>query len=315
MNVKVVLISFSLVAILTVFGLVVVNRASEKIVGAVIPIGVAAVTGILFSLFIFGAEPPIEEVFASTFTYDADTKMPSNLPWLWNRRFEDARFAPAELFKQRPELFNDPKDKGGDSLYHDLLQRSLVDWIGMIYRGSWQTEILSFESAIGRELRFQPAEATAPAPSKILTTAEIAKLLEGNKFASINTGIPPQIALPPGATLTISPPQRDASNLETSEIRIRDWFCTISIRTMRSGGIRSIGSYRKMDGISDEESGKLWTARYIVRFKAEFSRWLSGNPEMPKYKKWARQLADGLKAQFDEETIWRRTRDDYLFLK
>jgi hypothetical protein len=183
----------------------------------------------------------------------------------------------------------------------------------MVYRGSWQTEILRFESAIGRELRFQPAPGTEP--SKVLTTDEITKLMEGNKFAGINSGIPPQIALPLRATLTIRPPKRDANNFEAGEILIRDRFCTISIRTMESGGVRSIGSYQMLAGISDEANQKLWTAKYVVRFRADFSRWLSGNPEMPKYKKWARQLVDGLKNQFDEETIWQAVRNDYLFLR
>jgi len=31
--------------------------------------------------------------------------------------------------------------------------------------------------------------------------------------------------------------------------------------------------------------------------------------------KWARQLADGLKGQFDEESIWQTTRSEYLFMR
>jgi hypothetical protein len=41
----------------------------------------------------------------------------------------------------------------------------------------------------------------------------------------------------------------------------------------------------------------------------------SGDPKMPLYKSWAVGIAEGLKDQFDEETIWIRTKSDYLFYK
>ena len=47
-----------------------------------------------------------------------------------------------------------------------------------------------------------------------------------------------------------------------------------------------------MAGISEEEHNRLATVTYIVRFSANFTRWLSGHPDMPKYKSWARQLAE-----------------------
>ena len=119
------------------------------------------------------------------------------------RRFNSPLFAPSQLFQRDPKLLQDPDDATGSVLYHHLLQKSLVDWIGSLYRGSWQTELLSFEVPTGRQLRFQPSGAT-PEPSKILTTAEITTLLNGNKFAGINTGMPPQIALPPRAKLRIT---------------------------------------------------------------------------------------------------------------
>ena len=228
-----------------------------------------------------------------------------------------AQFAPAALFKERPELFRDKADQDGATLYHHLLQKSLIDWMGLVYRGSWRTEVLTFESAIGREMRFQPApSAGEEEPSRVLKTEEVAKLVRDNKFAGIDTVISPQIALPPKAELMVTPPTKRADGIqEVGEIVIKNKFCKVSIRTENSGGIRSIGAYRDLVGMSLQESGNLWTARYIVRFEAEFSRWWSGNPQMPKYKKWARQLVDGMKAQFDEELIWRGVREDYLFQK
>jgi len=231
-----------------------------------------------------------------------------------SRRFSPAGYTVTKLYEQKPDVFKAAKDDMGASLYHHLLQKLLIDWMGMLYRGSWQTEILVFESATGREMRYQPAQPTAPEPSVILTTDEITKRMTGNMFAGIYPFIPPQIALPPDAQLVIKPPTRQGV-FETAEIVIKNRFCTISIVTEQAGWIRSIGSYARLARLSSEESAKYGTANYNVRFKAEFSRLYSGNPEMPKYKRWARQLLDGMKAQFDEQTIWEKTWNDYLFFK
>ena len=167
----------------------------------------------------------------------------------------------------------------------------------------------------GRQLRFQPSGAT-PEPSKILTTEEITTLLNGNKFAGINTGMPPQIALPPRATLRITPPHREPNGvMTTGEIRIQNLFCAVSIRTEESSWMRGAGSLARLAGLSDVENQQLGTATYIIRFKAEFSRWFGGNPNVPKYKRWATQLANELKEQFDEQIIWQRTKEDYIFEK
>jgi hypothetical protein len=45
------------------------------------------------------------------------------------------------------------------------------------------------------------------------------------------------------------------------------------------------------------------------------SRLRSGHPDMPKYRTWVRALVDGLRDQFDEQLIWRRTRDGFLLSK
>jgi len=316
MNLKeAITIGFAAVVVLALFVFVLMNRGSEKVITAVIPITVAAIVAIGLSIAIFGVEPAINEVFPTAFTYRADTKMPADLPWALSwRRFNSPLFAPSQLFQRDPKLLQDPDDATGSVLYHHLLQKSLVDWIGSLYRGSWQTELLSFEVPTGRQLRFQPSGAT-PEPSKILTTEEITTLLNGNKFAGINTGMPPQIALPPRAKLRITPPHREPNGLMTSEIRIQNLFCTVTIRTEESMSVRGAGSLARLAALSDAENQQLETTMYIVRFKAEFSRWFGGNPDMPKYKRWATQLANELKEQFDEQIIWQRTKEDYIFEK
>jgi hypothetical protein len=300
------------VLIVASFFLVLMNRASEKIVTAVIPITVAAITGITLSVFFFGSEDAtIEEVFPASVMYHTDTKLPAELPsFLLNRRSRSFFWLPGKLFEQHPEFFRDKDDQTGTALNHHLLQKALVDWLGTLYRSNWQSEIVSFESAGARTMMYGPS-GSAPEPSKILDTSDIAKLLEGNKFAGIETGIPPQIALPPFAKLLITPPRPGAAGV----IEMRDRFCTISIRTQESSWAGSIGAYKQLAGLSEDDVKQFGIATYLVRFKAEFSRWLSGHPQMPKYKRWASQMVKEMRTQFDEQMLWEAAKTDYRFIK
>jgi hypothetical protein len=295
------------------FYLVWMNRASEKILSAVIPVAVAGLAGIIIAVFVFGGEPAITAVFPSSFQYRLPSKMPLNLPLvLMSRRFSQSLFAPAQLFIVHPEFFSDPADANGESLYHHLLQRAIIDWMGMTYAGTWQVEVLQFDLPIGREGRFQAIEGASEKSEK-LSTEQIEKLLKGNKFASIHAGIPPRIALPPGTKLTITPPQAKTSFFETGEIFLQNKFCSISIKTQASSWFAGIGSYKRLAGITDEENAKLATSNYIVRINVRFDRLRSNHPQMALYRTWASELSEGLKGQFDEQVIWSKTKEDFIF--
>src|SRR6266446_4932604 len=295
------------------FYLVWMNRASEKILSALIPVAVAALTGIILAVFVFGGEPAISAVFPSSFQYRLPSKMPLNLPLvLMGRRFSQAQFAPGQLSKVHPQFLTDPADANGESLYHHLLQKAIIDWMGLTYRGTWQVEMLQFDLPIGREGRFQPTEG-ASEKSEILSTEQIERLLKGNRFADIHPGIPPQIALPPGTKLKITPPATKAGFLETGEILLENTFCTFSINSQASSWFAGIGSYKRLAGITDEENSKLATANYIVRINVRFNRLRSNHPQMALYKAWASELSEGLRGQFDEQVIWSKTKEDFMF--
>lgn len=295
------------------FYLVWMNRASEKILNAILPVAVAALAGIILAVFVFGGEPATTVVFPSSFQYRLPSKMPLQLPMvLMNRRFSQTLFAPGVLFKTHPEFFSNPADSEGQSLYHHLLQRAIIDWMGLTYSGTWQVEMLQFDLPIGREGRFEPIQG-ASEKSEILSTEQIEKLLDGNRFANIHAGIPPRIALPPGTKLKITPPQTKPGFLEAGEILLKNEFCSISIRTQFSSWFRGIGAYKRLAGISDEESNNLATANYIVRINVRFDGLRSNHPKMALYKTWASDLSEGLRKQFDEQVIWSQTKEDFIF--
>jgi hypothetical protein len=304
----------SVSGLMTVFAFYIVwmNRASEKILSAIFPVAVAALTGVILAVFVFGGEPATTTVFPSSFQYRLPSKMPLQLPLvLMNRRFSQTLFAPTKLFEVHPEFFNDAADLEGQSLYHHLLQRAIIDWMGLRYANTWQVEMLQFDLPVGREGRFGPIPG-ASEKSVTLSTKQIEKLLEGNRFAKIHAGIPPRIALPPGTRMKITPPQAK-TGLESGEILLENDFCTVSINTQFSSWLRGIGSYKRLAGISDEDNQNLATSNYTVRINVGFDRLRSNHPKMGLYKTWVSQLSEGIREQFDEQLIWSKTKEDFVF--
>lgn len=304
----VVLLLVVIAAIALAVYLVVQNRASEKILTAVIPITVAATVGIFLSVFVFGGQPALTLVFPVSFQYQLKSKMPANLPWaLRNRRFHDFVMPPAALAQKHPEYFSDAAD--GHVLYHELLQLGIVEWMSLHYHNSWESEAMTFELPSGRYGMMGPSEG-ATKSSKFLSKVDLEMLMNGNRFAESHVGIPLKIALPPGTDTKIVPPKSDSG-----EIILQNGFCTLSIRTTFSSYLTGIGALGSLAGLTQDQDRELGTANYLVRITATYNRYRSGHPDMPLYVTWATGIAEGLKDQFDEEQIWSRTKADYIFSK
>ena len=54
---------------------------------------------------------------------------------------------------------------------------------------------------------------------------------------------------------------------------------------------------------------------YAVIISATFSRVFSGHPDMPKQKKWASDIANGLEADFDERVMWSKSKEWLLLYR
>jgi hypothetical protein len=305
--------AFVTIAAIFVIWLAWMNRASERVITAIIAAAIALI-GAPVAVLVFGGDQPVSAVFPVAFLYQADSKLPANLPWsMSHRRFLPSSLAPAELFKQDPNSFNDEKDKLGIELYHHLLQRSLIDWLG--YGGGWQTEILRFELPFGRQERSSRAP-NSTGPSLTLSREQIQALLKGNKFAAVSVPFGGDlIALPPATTLQITPPTEKTGSGVVGEVILENSFCRIVIQTQNSMWLRSLGQYRFLAGMPLDDSQKFATSTYVVRLTASFSRLRAGHPDMTKYRDWVKQVTEGLRDQFDEQTIWRRTREDFILSK
>ena len=185
----------------TVFAFYVVwmNRESEKIITAVVPISVAALIDVFLSVFLFGGEPVVIARFPTVFLYRISDLQPLAPP---DRPLLNSLFDVPTLAAKHPELAKDKES--GATLYHELLQKAIVDKLAFTFPHSWEVDIADFKTGMRQQLTVQPAQ-DATEPSTKLTVAELDALLKGNRFAG--TYAPPSLglALPLGSSMTMPP--------------------------------------------------------------------------------------------------------------
>jgi hypothetical protein len=297
------------------FWFVWMNRASEKIVTSTVPIAILALIGIFFVGWVFGGEDDYQVVFPVCFPVDLRTKLVIEEPMIFrNHRFYFGPSQIAELRKQRPDLFPDDKNNFVRNVYQHFLQRSFVDFLVMLYRGTWRGRALRFDIGLGGIGQYGPAP-EPPQASHILKASDIEQALAGNWFARIPAWPDPQLALPPGSELSITPPAGGGDSNSNSEMRIRNDFCTITVTVESDFPMRSVGEYRIMAGLSDQAVRDFATELYIVRARIHYSRLRSGHPRMKLYKEWAKQLVHELQNQFDEQRIWSQVKEEYMRMR
>ncbi len=147
--------------------------------------------------------------------------------------------------------------------------------------------------------------------SQILTKPELKKLLDGNFFVAIESPFFKRLVLPPKTKIEIKLPISD----QGGEIRLRNPAFDLLIKTERDVGYRGLGKYEKIIGMQKEEGFEYWTGYYLITVDAKFTKWRSGDPNMPKYKTWIQQIINELHEKFDEERIWANVKAEYIFTK
>jgi len=296
------------IVIAVAFYVVWMNRASEKIISAVIPISVAAVLGVLMAVFVFGGDSPTITKFPVTFFYRTSDHLPLAMPL--RRPTLGFLFLP-QLNQQHPDLMKD--DTGGQTLYHHLLQRAIFDILASRYRGNWETEIIRFKTSIADETRFMPA-AGAGTDFRRLSSAEIETALKGNRFAGGRMEHL-QITLPPGTSVKVSPPTEKSGTLPESIVVFKNKFVTVTIQTQASEWGLAFGGYQVIMGHGSNYDPGISHATFLLTAKTEFNRLRTGHPDMQRYRTWASQLVAELQHDLDEQLLWQETKESYSFMQ
>jgi hypothetical protein len=298
--------ALTVAAVLAVLTFVWINRAAQGIVTATIPVAVAAISAIGL-VFVFNRPAPISRVFPVLFAIERASLLPIVIPhrpvWIG--------LGLADQMRQiEPKTFEFPPDKRGFEsllpLYHEFLQRLIVDTIAGKHSGTWRVRIERFDEFE----QYGPAPDAAAESSQVLSQEEIAKAFGKNRFAPVYSSFG-KLALPSGTSLTIELSRGEAS--DTGKIRLKNWFCELTIGTEPSWSVVGLGKYGMLLGMPQDEAQKTYlTLQYLVRIRAEFPWYLVGHPKMALHREWAQTIVDDLAHTFDEVSLWSRTRENYI---
>ena len=284
------------------------NRNSEKIVSAVIPISVGALVGIFMAVFVFGGTTPTSKEFPVTLFFEAPANTPVSLPF---RPIAPALFHVPELIKTEPDAL-----KNSDAamlLYHHLLQRAIIDNLALRYGHAWRVKINRFETSMGNEMTAQPSDGQELDGRKI-SGEELQAILGSNRFGRLSNAQLVKLTLPPGTDLRLQPPEI-SNGSEESSIVMDNPFVRLTLRTRRTSWGVLFGDYRFLLGEPNDTNTNLRQISFIVSAKTEFKRLRTGHPDMPKYRAWAHQVVDEIQNEFDEQAIWRRSKERYIFAR
>ena len=201
---------------LVTFVLVVINRDSEKVVTAAIPLAFAAFSALL-SILAFARQESISRVFPVSFSFQVADKVPMDIRY--RPMLVQLHFFFDEILKRNPKALEEQSDERGVLVYHEFLQKVLVDWIASRHFKHWRMELLTFEGpGSGTEERFEALPDAKDEPAKVLSVEELQKIFAGNRFARAHMGFG-TLALPPGISV------------ERSSMRLRSGSCSPSTRT------------------------------------------------------------------------------------
>ena len=269
---------------------------------------------LVLAVFVFGQQPTIKNTFPAMLCYQLRDRSYVQLSGFHDLAY-DGGFYVEQLKAVRPDLFREATNIGdfeesGLLLYHQFLQREILQSMAFAYQGSWSPEILD----LGSMQLTRPGEQIA---SRIYSPDEMAELMRGNPFGTLKAGIPLRLALPPGSRLHISgPSHRDKEGPEVGEITIeKPFFFTLSIKTERIIPIRGAGFYRMFSSSLYQRDPELASVTYAVTIKCTFAKWLADNPNMTQYHEWAEHLTQSLQEKFDERAIEKKTADSYILQK
>jgi hypothetical protein len=119
------------------------NRASDKVISAILPIGLAAVLGVGTSVLIFGAESSTRAAFPMAFFVGAEDRLP--IPFEGERRGLETGVFP--LLNTLDYTRTDDPDSV--LLYHHLVQRLLLQHLINRYTSNWDYETIRYELPFG----------------------------------------------------------------------------------------------------------------------------------------------------------------------
>src|SRR5262245_41905090 len=232
--------------------LVWLNRASSVVVNAALPVAIGSFAA-LSLVFVFNRPAPLSKALSVLFVIENSSRMPVSIRF---RPFSNLGLSLAgQVRYAEPKTFDPPagQENGFDfirELYHQYLQKILIDDLASKQFGTWRTRVERFGLGIQQ---FGPAPDAGRYPSKVLPVEELEQAFGDNPFKKVHSGFG-QWALPPRTTLQIEKPDHDPQLGERASIRLRNRFADVTITTTKSMSMVGLGTYTPIVGLGLEEA-------------------------------------------------------------
>lgn len=285
------------------------NRTSPTVVQAAVTAVITLVSA-LGVVFAANRPSPITRTFPVIFAVEKSSLLPIVIP---DRPFPLGSLSlPDELKQLDPKTFQissspDPFHFVG-LLYHEYLQKMFVDDLAEKHIGSWRMRIERFVD----QIQWSPMPDASSYPSRILSVQELEQAFAQNRFARVHSGFG-KWALPPETKLRIAAPKEDPRLGEVGTIQLTSGLCEISIQTVFSHQGVGFGKYTPLVDMSIADAQQnYWTIQYMARIDVSFPWYRFGDPDMAAYRDWANAIVEELSFSFDEESLWNRTKDNFI---
>lgn len=118
-----------------------------------------------------------------------------------------------------------------------------------------------------------------------------------------------EIILPKGTTIEVL--YERANNY----IKIKNKFYEIDVQMYGWYGSKGLGEWKWILEYDNEKNKEYCSDNFNLLLSAKFNRFLSGHPDMPKYKKWINSLFDHLRECLDSEEQLKKAREKHHLYK
>ncbi|MGB8226233.1 MAG: hypothetical protein WCE45_05135 [Sedimentisphaerales bacterium] len=297
--------------------LVVQNRNLEALRSKALPALAIAVMGVLFTIWFSLKSENIGLQFVSTLFFHKSDKKPLDELYKDQYDFGGDQFDIGLLnfidkyIEQNQELNKAVFDNGGDEkitqFYHDMVFIKLLSRFFWMYADWWDININSVRR--GNSLSSETQAVKPISASSSLEWKNFLGALDANdNLYKLLSSFSEDFHI---KKMTVPP--KTKVNFITSEYRrviiLENPFVKVSITIDKSGGSIGLGDYKWLLGYDNKKSEEFWSEHFKINCKAEFEKFRSGHPEMPKYKKWVETMFAEIQYQLDEEKRLKRALD------
>lgn len=296
--------------------LVVQNRNSEALRSKIFPAIAIAVVGGLFTIWFSLESKKIEFKFISTVFSHKSDKKPLDEHYQNKHKFGGYQFDIellnfiANYIEQDQELnkavFGKDRDKIGE-FYHNMIFVKLISRFFWMYADCWDIDINSVRRGNAVETG---VSAIKPKPAySTLEWKDFLEILDAkDDFYQLLSNFSKDYFV---KKMTV-PPKTKVDFITSKYSRIlvlTNPFVRVSITIDKRSGSVGLGDYQWLLGYDNKQNEEFWSEHFKVSCKAEFEKFKSGHPEMPRYKRWVETMFAEIQYLLDDEKRLERARN------